>query len=108
MTNTIEIISQFGGEIVSHEDDLLINGLNSLHGAKLYCDSDHRMTMLAGIASLISEEESELMNVESVNISYPNLWNGSKNDSSSSNNGRKLLFYLVHLAWAKMQLSKPL
>ena len=75
LTNTIEIINQFGGEIVSHEDDLLINGLNSLHGAKLYCDSDHRMTMLAGIASLISEEESELINVESVNISYPNFWN---------------------------------
>ena len=61
--------------IYSHEDGLLINGLNSLHGAKLYCDSDHRMTMLAGIAALISEKESELMNIDSVNISYPNFWN---------------------------------
>ena len=75
LTNTIEIITQFGGEIFSHKDELLINGLNSLHGAKLYCGSDHRMTMLAGIASLISEKESELINIDSVNVSYPNFWN---------------------------------
>ncbi|MBI51895.1 MAG: 3-phosphoshikimate 1-carboxyvinyltransferase [Chloroflexi bacterium] len=75
LTNTIEIINQFGGEVFSCEDELLINGLNSLHGAKLYCGSDHRMTMLAGIASLVSEEESELMNIDSVNVSYPNFWN---------------------------------
>jgi 3-phosphoshikimate 1-carboxyvinyltransferase len=75
LTNTIKIINQFGGEVFSHEDELLINGLNSLHGAKLDCGSDHRMTMLAGIASLISEKDSELMNIDSVNVSYPNFWN---------------------------------
>jgi len=31
--------------------------------------------MLAGIASLISEKDSELMNIDSVNVSYPNFWN---------------------------------
>tara|TARA_Y100001970_G_scaffold250030_1_gene321275 strand:+ start:26413 stop:27708 length:1296 start_codon:yes stop_codon:yes gene_type:complete len=75
LDNTIEIISQFGGEIFSNEDELLINGLNTLHGAKLYCGSDHRMTMLAGIASLLSEQESELIDVDAVNVSYPNFWN---------------------------------
>ena len=74
MTNTIEIISQFGGEIYSHEDGLLINGLNSLHGAKLYCDSDHRMTMLAGIASLISEEEVVIPSARFSCIPYSHFW----------------------------------
>lgn len=74
LVNTIDILSKFGGNIISQNDQLIIQGVGKLNGCTIMCNDDHRMIMLAGIAACASEGKSTLMNINSVGVSYPNFW----------------------------------
>jgi 3-phosphoshikimate 1-carboxyvinyltransferase len=75
LKNTIDILNQFGGNITSCKQVMIIEGSRILKATDIQCSDDHRMTMLAGIAGLIADGTSSLVNIDSVSISYPSFWN---------------------------------
>ena len=71
-------IRALGGDITVHEDGLTIVG-GALRGGCVDSHNDHRIAMLAAIASAVCPEGVELLSHESVAKSYPNFWNDFKN-----------------------------
>lgn len=67
-------LARMGADVTPTEDGLIINGGKPLHGATIDCKSDHRIAMSFAIAGLIAEGETEIVNAECVNISYPNFY----------------------------------
>lgn len=68
-------LKNMGAEVSEFEDGLIITGGNNLYGTRLNSYNDHRIAMSFTIAALASEGESELMDFDCVNISYPNFFN---------------------------------
>lgn len=72
-----EILSKLGGMIRIEGDSLIISGIrSSLKGTKETIDvrGDHRMAMLAAMASVVTEEPVKINNADCVNKSYPGFW----------------------------------
>lgn len=67
-------LSRMGADVTPTEDGLIINGGKPLHGATIDSKSDHRIAMSFAIASLIAEGETEIVDAECVNISYPGFY----------------------------------
>jgi len=67
-------LARMGADVTPTEDGLIINGGKPLHGATIDCKSDHRIAMSFAIAGLIAEGETEIVDAECVNISYPNFY----------------------------------
>ena len=64
-------INRLGGQLVQHEDELLINGPASLHGAELSSFNDHRVLMSLAVAATRAEGSSTLTYPRAYRISYP-------------------------------------
>ncbi|MBE0479405.1 MAG: 3-phosphoshikimate 1-carboxyvinyltransferase [Dehalococcoidia bacterium] len=71
---TAEELTKLGGDVAELRDGLIINGTTKLHGA--FCDShgDHRIAMMAAVAGLVAEGQTEVNNAEVAGISYPGFW----------------------------------
>jgi 3-phosphoshikimate 1-carboxyvinyltransferase len=67
-------IRALGGKVTVHEDGLTIEG-GSLRGGCVDSQNDHRIAMLAAIASAVCPEGVELQGERAVEKSYPNFWN---------------------------------
>ena len=67
-------LSKMGADIIATEDGMIIHGGKPLHGAVIDSKLDHRIAMSFAIAGLASEGETEIVNAECVNISYPNFY----------------------------------
>lgn len=67
-------LSKMGADITATEDGMIIHGGKTLHGAVIDSKLDHRIAMSFAIAGLASEGETEIVNAECVNISYPNFY----------------------------------
>lgn len=70
----VTTLSNLGASIEGTEDGMIIEGNAPLHGG--VCDSygDHRIGMMIAIASLLTDEEVELRDVECIAISYPEFF----------------------------------
>jgi len=53
---------------------MIINGPTKLNGASLKSYGDHRIGMMAAVASLISETPIELDDAECIAVSYPTFF----------------------------------
>lgn len=72
-----EILSKLGGKIRIEEDSLVISGSGgSLTGTEEIIDvrRDHRMAMLAAMASVVTEKPVKINDADCVNKSYPGFW----------------------------------
>jgi len=78
-SNRIEAIAnelrKMSVDITPLSDGLIVNGGKRLTTAELYSHKDHRIAMALSIAALATEGESEVIDSQWVNISYPDFYN---------------------------------
>lgn len=60
-----------GADVTETEDGMVIHGGRPLHGAVIDSKKDHRIAMTFAIAALAAEGETEIIDADCVNISYP-------------------------------------
>lgn len=63
-----------GADIRATDDGMIINGGRPLHGAIIDSKMDHRIAMSFAVAGLVADGETQILNPECVNISYPNFF----------------------------------
>lgn len=77
-TNRIDTVTEnlkvMGCDITPTDDGMIINGGKPLHGATIHSHLDHRIAMSFAIAALAAEGETEIIDGECVNISYPEFY----------------------------------
>ncbi|MCF2641404.1 3-phosphoshikimate 1-carboxyvinyltransferase [Roseburia hominis] len=77
-TNRIDTVTEnlkvMGCDISPTDDGMIINGGKPLHGATIHSYLDHRIAMSFAIAALAAEGETEIIDGECVNISYPGFY----------------------------------
>ncbi|MDQ6653077.1 MAG: 3-phosphoshikimate 1-carboxyvinyltransferase [Acidobacteriota bacterium] len=71
---TVKNLRAMGAEVEEFEDGLAVTGPTQLRGAKLDPEGDHRIAMAFTIAALIADNESEIVGVECVAISFPEFF----------------------------------
>lgn len=77
-TNRIDTVTEnlnaMGCDITPTDDGMIINGGKPLHGATIHSHLDHRIAMSFAVAALTAEGETEIIDGECVNISYPGFY----------------------------------
>ncbi|MBI5574534.1 MAG: 3-phosphoshikimate 1-carboxyvinyltransferase [Elusimicrobia bacterium] len=68
-------LKKMGAEISELEDGLIVKGPTKLNGVRVDSYKDHRIAMSLAVASLVAEGNTEILNRECVNISFPEFWN---------------------------------
>lgn len=71
---TVDVLRCLGVEIEEHNDGFSLHGPQPIRGGLVDSHGDHRLAMLAGIASLAAEGPVTLLKPEAVSISYPGFW----------------------------------
>lgn len=69
-----ENLSAMGCDITPLEDGMIIKGGKTLHGATVKSYLDHRIAMSFAICALVAEGETEILDAQCVNISYPEFY----------------------------------
>lgn len=67
-------LSDLGSEISETEDGLIITGQKRLIGGRVNSFGDHRIVMMAAIASIVCDNPVIIENAESVKKSYPDFF----------------------------------
>lgn len=67
-------LEKLGADITATDDGMIINGPTSLKGAKLNTYGDHRIGMMAAIASLITDSPVEIDDADCIAVSYPTFF----------------------------------
>ena len=70
----VDNLSRMGVDITATADGMIINGGKPLHGTTIESKSDHRIAMSFAIASLLTEGETDILDADCVDISYPNFY----------------------------------
>ena len=77
-TDRLNVITKqltlMGAKIEEHPDGLTIYGGNELQGAHLDSETDHRIAMSLGIASVIATTDSTMVRSDAAAVSYPEFW----------------------------------
>ena len=77
-SNRIEImvknLTAMGADVTETEDGMVIRGGKPLHGAVVDSRKDHRIAMTFAAAALAAEGETEILDADCVDISYPNFY----------------------------------
>lgn len=73
-----EELAKLGAEIKELKDGVEINGKKELKGATVNSHGDHRIAMALAIAATEAEGRSEIINAESVKISFPEFFENLK------------------------------
>ncbi|MBN1777900.1 MAG: 3-phosphoshikimate 1-carboxyvinyltransferase [Clostridiales bacterium] len=71
---TSQTLSAFGAKIKEMHDSLTIDGGHPLHGSGVDSQNDHRIAMMAAVASSLCEGEVTITQAEAVNKSYPRFF----------------------------------
>lgn len=66
-----ENLKAMGADVEETEDGMIIHSGKPLHGAVVDSHKDHRIAMTFAIAALAAEGETEILDAECVDISYP-------------------------------------
>ncbi|MBE0600429.1 MAG: 3-phosphoshikimate 1-carboxyvinyltransferase, partial [Firmicutes bacterium] len=64
----------FGAQITETHDSLLIDGGHTLRGAVVNSQNDHRIAMMAAVASVLCEGTVTIEQAEALNKSYPRFF----------------------------------
>ena len=67
-------LKKLGAKVSESNDDISIDGVDSLIGGKVESHNDHRIAMMLAIASTRCSNEVEILNHECVRISFPNFF----------------------------------
>ena len=67
----VENLRAMGADVEETEDGMIIHGGKPLHGAVVDSHKDHRIAMTFAVAALAAEGETEILDADCVNISYP-------------------------------------
>lgn len=70
----VDVLKKFGANIEATDDGMIIVGPTQLKGAEVDSFGDHRIGMMAAIASLITDGPVTLHNAECISISYPEFF----------------------------------
>ncbi|ASN05514.1 3-phosphoshikimate 1-carboxyvinyltransferase [Virgibacillus necropolis] len=70
----VDVLSKLGASIEGTEDGMIIHGKTQLIGGEVSAYHDHRIAMMASIASLITRDEVILDDDSSIDISYPGFF----------------------------------
>lgn len=74
LTTTRETLNALGGTVTETEDGLVIHGNPHLTGGTVDAQGDHRIAMLAAVASVVSQTEITLTGAQAIQKSYPGFW----------------------------------
>ena len=74
LRTTREALTALGADIIETSDGLIINGRPSLKGGTVSSCGDHRIAMMAAIASVVCEDTVAIRDAEAVNKSYPRFF----------------------------------
>lgn len=66
-------LSKMGADITATEDGMVINGPTPLHSASMMTYGDHRLGMMAAVASLIADGPVEIDDPDCISVSFPNF-----------------------------------
>jgi len=64
-------LKKLGADVEELPDEIRLNGVKQLKGAKLQSYGDHRMAMALGVAGLVAKGETIIEGAESIAVSYP-------------------------------------
>jgi len=67
-------LKKMGAEITMKEDELIIRGPCTIHGATIDPHNDHRIAMACAVAALGAGGETKIQNSECVSKSYPSFF----------------------------------
>lgn len=70
----VENLTAMGANVEETEDGMIIHGGKPLHGAVIETKKDHRIAMTFAVAALAAEGETEILDAECVDISYPEFY----------------------------------
>ena len=56
------------------EDGMIIHGGKPLHGAVIETKKDHRIAMTFAVAAMVADGETEILDADCVDISYPGFY----------------------------------
>jgi len=74
LNSTADTLSKLGADIKETSDGLVVSGKKSLTGGEVDAHSDHRIAMMAAIASTACTTPVVISNAQAVNKSYPAFW----------------------------------
>lgn len=72
-------LSAMGADITGTDDGMIIRGGKPLHSAVINSRKDHRIAMSFAIAAMCAEGETEILDADCVNISYPDFYRDLEN-----------------------------
>ena len=64
-------LTAMGADVTETDDGLIIRGGRPLHGAVIDSHLDHRIAMTFAVAALAADGETEIIDADCVDISYP-------------------------------------
>ena len=67
----VENLRAMGADVEETEDGMIIHGGKPLHGAVVDSHKDHRIAMTFAVAALAADGETEIIDADCVDISYP-------------------------------------
>ena len=74
ITVMAENLRTMGADVTETEDGMIIHGGRPLHGAVIDSKKDHRIAMTFAVTALAAEGETEILDADCVNISYPGFY----------------------------------
>lgn len=72
-------LSAMGADITGTDDGMIIRGGKPLHSAVIHSKKDHRIAMSFAVAAICAEGETEILDADCVNISYPDFYRDLEN-----------------------------
>ena len=72
-------LSAMGADITGTDDGMIIRGGKPLHSAVIHSRKDHRIAMSFAVAAMCAEGETEILDANCVNISYPDFYRDLEN-----------------------------
>ena len=70
----VDNLKRMGADVEATDDGMIIHGGKPLHGATIDSHLDHRIAMSFAIAGGIVDDETDILDAECVNISYPDFY----------------------------------
>ena len=67
----VQNLTAMGADVEETEDGMIIHGGKPLHGAVIDTKKDHRIAMTFAVAAMAAEGETEILDADCVDISYP-------------------------------------
>lgn len=74
----VKELKKMGVNIEELEDGMVIRGSDKLYCSRIETYNDHRVAMSLSIAALYAEGESELTEIDSISVSFPNFFDNIK------------------------------